>query len=183
MTIDVNQAQVMLDKGQSVRDVARHFRVVPNAIYKKLRAGRLTKPNAPVGRGKIDKFAVFGLLQSGGKLKDIAALVGCDKSYIYQLQDSDEYAAYRQQAAVPAADQAQPAHAPVRIPPPGPPQNSRRKSDALPDLPQGYIADLIATKGKYLALEVWHKKFGPIIGRDIGAAKAMQEWHRYRGAL
>lgn len=168
MKIDMAKAQKLLNDGLSAKQIAARFDVKAPAIHKHVRAGRLHLPP----RGKIDKVAVFQLLLSGAKIKDIAAAVGCDKTYISQLRDSAAFDAFQKAAAK--------ADAPT-APPPIAADNGQ--APAGPDeLPQGYIAGLIATKGKYLALEDWRKTFGPLIGRDIGAAKALQEWHKYRGA-
>lgn len=48
------------------------------------------------------------------------------------------------------------------------------------DLAQGYIAGLIATGGKYGALDEWRARYSTA-DRPITAARALQEWHKYRG--
>lgn len=166
---------------ERVADIARNYGVSRQAIYsvakspeRREKAPDEAKANAPA----FDMEKAKDMARKGAKMQAIADYFLVN---VKTLQSRAADAGFRWR------DLRNPPPAPST---PAPDVTAQEKAAARVqvlaqqaggDLPQGYIADLIATKGKYLALEAWRKKFGPLIGRDMGAAKALQEWHKYRG--
>lgn len=179
----INRADVIarMGKNERVVDIARDYGVTKQAIYRvaKLPAAPVkitdeAKANTPA----FDMEKAKDMARKGATMQTIADYFMVNVKTLQSRAATDGFR-WRDlcnpppAAAKPASDVMAQEKAAARV--------QAVAQQAGDDLPQGYIADLIATKGKYLALEAWRNKFGPLIGRDMGAAKALQEWHKYRG--
>jgi hypothetical protein len=163
--ISLDAVKALLDDGKSIDEIANDLQVSKQGIYNKISRARVA-----VRRRAVDINEAMDMAKRGKTLPEIAAHFGTTCNWLNRLAARRAFR-WADLMPRPAAPQARP----VLAAPP-----AQRIAPPAPELPQGYIAELIETKGKYEGLEKWRAKFGPLIGRDIGAAKALQEWHRYR---
>lgn len=162
---------------ERVVDIARDYGVTKQAIYRVAKLPAVPVKITDEARAAAPAFDMEkakNMARKGAKMQAIADYFAVNVKTL-QSRAADAGFRWRDLRNPPPADQKPAPDVVARV--------QAVAQQAGDDLPQGYIADLIATKGKYLALEEWRKIFGPLIGRDMGAAKALQEWHKYRRGM
>jgi hypothetical protein len=180
--LDRDEVLRRVAKKQPVAQIAREMEFTKNAIYNVINGKRKAKDAPPAPESdKVDVERAKAMARDGVMVKAIAAHFEVSLkvlNYVARRHDIS-WRALRGEGTKPARTAKVAAGgktaAQVAV-------QAAAVVSVHHGLPMGYISDLIDTGGKYLALDAWRAKYGTA-DRPISPAKALQEWHKYRGAM